>query len=363
VRLAEQQGDIVKASRFALRVFGTALLALGFTVGVASAQSPAVSQKEAGQASAEARQEIVQPLNNAPVWKEIRSGEPQITTTRGRETNVLIQPEGQTWRAMRVPVATAGGWLIAIAVLGLMGYYAWRGPIETHGKPTGRTIERFTAVKRVAHWSIAISFVVLALTGLVVTFGKAVLLPLIGYTLFSWLATLSKTLHNFVGPLFTVVLPVFIVLFIRDNIPAAHDGQWIAKFGGMLDRSGKTHVPTGKFNAGEKALFWLLVCVLSVILVVTGLILDFPNFDQTRGTMQLTNIIHMAAALIAIATACFHIYLGTIGMRGAYEAMRNGYVDETWAKEHHEYWYNDVVSGKVPRGTEPAAPLPQHRPA
>jgi formate dehydrogenase subunit gamma len=262
---------------------------------------------------------------------------------------------------MRVPVATAGGWLIAIVVLGLMGYYAWRGPIETHGKPTGRAIERFTAVKRIAHWSMAISFVVLALTGLVVTFGKAILLPLIGYTLFSWLATISKMLHNFIGPLFTVAVPVFIVLFIRDNFPAAHDGQWLAKFGGMLDRSGKTHLPSGKFNAGEKALFWLLVCVLSVILIVTGLILDFPNFDQTRSTMQLTNIIHMAVALVAIATACFHIYLGTIGMRGAYDAMRYGYVDEVWAKEHHEYWYNDVVSGKVPRGTEPAVPLAQQR--
>jgi len=330
---------------------------------VALAQSPAVNPKEAEYAQEQQKQQVNQPGNNEPVWKEVRSGAPQVTTVRGRETNILVQPEGQTWRAMRVPIAMAGGWLIAIAVLGLMGFYAWRGPIELHGKPTGRTIERFTPVKRVAHWAMGLSFVVLALTGLVVTFGKAVLLPLIGYTLFSWLATVSKSLHNFVGPLFTVTLPVFIVLFIRDNLPAAHDGQWIAKFGGMLDRSGGTHVPSGKFNAGEKALFWLLVCVLSVVLVVTGLILDFPNFDQTRGTMQLTNIIHTAAALIAIAMACFHIYLGTIGMRGAYEAMRHGYVDETWAKEHHEYWYNDVASGKVPRGPEPAVPLAQQRPA
>ena len=298
------------------------------------------------------------------MWKEIRSGEPQITTVRGRETNVLIQPEGQTWRAIRVPIATAGGWLLALVVLGLMGYYAWRGPIDIHGRPTGRMIERFTAVKRVAHWSMALSFVALAVSGLVVTFGKAVLLPLIGYTLFSWLAQIAKLLHNFTGPLFTVALPVFIVLFVRDNLPKAYDMQWIAKFGGMLDRTGKTHVPAGKFNAGEKVLFWLLVCVLSVILVVTGLILDFPNFNQTRSTMQLANLIHMGVALLATAMAAFHIYLGTIGMRGAYDAMRYGYVDETWAKEHHEYWYNDVAAGKAERGAAPSAgPLPQHRPA
>ena len=117
-------------------------------------------------------------------------------------------------------------------------------------------------------------------------------------------------------------------------------------------------------NAAEKAIFWLLVCVLSVILVVTGLILDFPNFDQTRATMQLSNLIHMGAALLAIAMTVFHIYFGTIGVRGAYDAMRHGYVDETWAKEHHEYWYNDVAAGKVDRGAAPAGgPLPQHGPA
>ena len=338
-------------------------MALSIAIGVASAQSPAVNPGQAAQAAAEQKQRLDQPLNNQPVWKEIRSGEQQTTTVRGRETNVLIQSEGQTWRAIRVPIATAGGWLLALTALVIMGFYAWRGPIDLDGRPTGRMIERFTAVKRASHWAMALSFVALAVTGLVTTFGKAVLLPLIGYTLFSWLATISTLVHNFTGPLFAVAVPVFIVLFVRDNLPKAYDMQWLAKFGGMLDRTGKTHVPTGKFNAGEKALFWLLVCVLSVILVVTGLILDFPNFNQTRWTMQITNLLHLGAAMLAIAMASFHIFLGTIGMRGAYDAMRYGYVDETWAKEHHEYWYNDVASGKLPRGPEPSVPLGQHEPA
>ena len=328
-----------------------------------AAQSPAVNPTEATDALQQQRQQASQPLNNQPVWKEIRSGAPQVTTVRGRETNILIQPEGQTWRALRVPIADAGGWLIAIVVLGLIGYYAWRGPIELSGRPTGRVIERFSAVKRIVHWTIAISFVALAISGFILTFGKSMLLPLIGYTLFSWLATLGKNLHNFTGPVFTVVLPIFIALYIRDNLPKAYDVKWIAKFGGMLDRTGKTHVPSGKFNAGEKALFWALVCVLSVLLAITGLVLNFPNFDQTRSTMQIANILHLCAAMLAIAMACFHIYLGTIGMAGAYEAMRDGYVDEAWAKEHHEYWYNDVMSGKVSRGAEPATPLGQHKPA
>ncbi len=340
---------------------GMLAVALSFAIGLASAQSPAVNPKEAAQAGSQQQQQLVQPLNNQPVWKEVRSGEPQITTARGRETNILIQPEGQTWRAMRVPIAAAGGWLVALVLLALAGFYTWRGPIELRGRPTGRMIERFTAVKRVTHWTVAITFVALAVSGLIFTFGKAVLLPLIGYTLFSWLATAGKLLHNFTGPIFTVALPVLIILFAADNLPKAYDVQWLAKFGGMLDRSGKTHVPSGKFNAGEKVFFWLMVCVLSVTLVVTGLILDFPNFNQTRATMQTTNLVHLIAGLLVIAMAAFHIYMGTIGTSGAYDAMRYGYVDETWAKEHHEYWYNDVTSGKVARGAAPAGgPVPQH---
>ena len=142
--------------------------------------------------AAEQKQRVDQPLNNQPVWKEIRSGEPQITTVRGRETNVLIQPEGQTWRAVRVPLSAFGGYLFVFALVVLGAFYLWRGPIEVHGKPTGRLIERFTVVQRVVHWTVAIAFTALAVTGLILTFGKTVLLPLIGYTLFSWLATLVE---------------------------------------------------------------------------------------------------------------------------------------------------------------------------
>ncbi len=347
-----------------LRAAGAFALA-ALVASTAVAQAPAGSAAAGDLAKEQRQQQATQPLNNQPVWKEVRSGLPQVTSLPGRETNVLIQSEGQTWRAMRVPIATAGGILIAAVLLTLMGYYAWRGPITLHGNPTGRLIERFTPVKRMAHWSMGITFVILGITGVILTFGKSLLLPLIGYTLFSWLATLAKNLHNFVGPIFSVALLVFILLFIKDNIPKAYDGHWLAKFGGMLDRSGKAHVPSGKFNAGEKGLFWILVVVLGITLVVTGYILNFPNFDQTRSTMQNANLIHLIAGLLGAAMASFHIYLGTVGMKGAFEAMRYGYVDETWAKEHHEYWYNDVMSGKVPRGSQPQGPIPgvAHRPA
>ncbi len=198
-------------SRSNLRAAGMLLAALGLAVGLAAAQSPAVNPTEATDARAQQQQQAAQPLNNQPVWKEIRSGAPQVTTVQGRETNVLIQPEGQTWRAARVPIATAGGFLFVFALLVLLAFYLWRGPIALHGQPTGRLIERFTVVQRVVHWTVAITFTALGVTGLIITFGKSVLLPLIGYTLFSWLAILAKNLHNFVGPILVVMLPVLIV--------------------------------------------------------------------------------------------------------------------------------------------------------
>jgi formate dehydrogenase subunit gamma len=341
-------------------VAGGLLAALCLAAGLASAQSPAVNPTEAGDARAQQQQQSAQPLNNQPVWKEIRSGAPQVTTVRGRETNVLIQPEGQTWRAMRVPIATAGGFLFVGTLFALLAFYLFRGPIALHGQPTGRLIERFTVVQRVVHWTVAITFTALGVTGLILTFGKVALLPLIGYTLFSWLSVLAKNLHNFVGPILAVTLPVMIAMFMRYNIFNGRDWQWMKKGGGMLTGE---HVPSGKANAGQKILFWSMVVLIGMTLVVTGLVLDFPNFDQTRQTMQVANVIHMVAGLLGIVMVSAHIYLGTVGMKGAYEAMRYGYVDETWAKEHHEYWYNDVMSGKVPRGEPPPEPVGQHKPA
>jgi formate dehydrogenase subunit gamma len=325
------------------RVFAALLGAAALACAApAFAQQPGAAESPAAQ---QAQRQQVQPLNNAPFGGEVRSGAPGYTTARGPEAGVLVQSRGETWREARVPITSIGGAIIALALLALIGYYSWRGSIGLHDKPTGKLIQRFSTADRIAHWTMGISFAILGLTGLVLTFGKHVLLPVIGYTLFAWLANFAKNLHNFVGPIFSVALPIFIVMFIRDNLPRAYDAKWIAKFGGMLDKKGG-HVPSGRFNAGEKALFWGLVVVISIVLVVTGYILNFPNFGQTRSTMQTANVLHMVFGLLGIAMACFHIYLGTVGMRGAYQAMRTGYVDETWAKEHHEYWYEDVKAGK-----------------
>lgn len=314
------------------------------TFGVAIAQSPAVNPVDRDYAAEQQKRQIEQPLNNQPLWSEARSGQPQFTSIPGRETNVLIQPRGQTWRALRSPMITGGGFLIALAIGGLAVFYMIRGTMDYERKPGDRVIERFKPIDRYAHWLLAITWVTLAITGLILSIGKAVLLPLIGYTLFSLLAVLAKNVHNFIGPVLIVAVPLMFVRYVRDNGIGIEDLRWFMNIMGYF----KGHeYPSGKFNAGEKLVFWFVLVLFSTILTVTGLVLVFPNFDQTRSTMQTANIVHMVAAYLAMALACVHIYLGTIGMTGAYRAMRDGYVDESWAEHHHLRWYEEVVAGEA----------------
>jgi formate dehydrogenase subunit gamma len=155
---------------------------------------------------------------------------------------------------------------------------------------------------------------------------------------------------------------LFALLFVRHNLPRAYDIAWFANALGYV--TGKKHVPSGKFNAGEKVWFWGGVLVCGLIVSASGFVLDFPNFNQTRSTMQISNIVHLTIASLFMLAALGHIYMGTLGMAGAYDAMSKGYVDETWAKEHHLYWYNDVKAGKVPTAPDDVpAPAVAPRPA
>ena len=348
----------LRAARlFAAFVLAWSAVATAQTQGAAT---PAPTPENASP-GAEAQRQVNQPLNNAPMWREVRSGAPQVTTVTGRETNVLIQSRGETWRAIRNgDIMVYGGWAVALVVLALAVFYWIKGAVPLHESPTGRKILRFTVLDRTIHWATAISFVILALSGLVLLFGKTLLLPLIGPTLFSWLATLSKNLHNFVGPLFAVCTVLIIVHFIKDNLPTRNDWKWLTHMGSMFT---EREYPSGKFNALEKVWFWGGACVLGIIVSATGFVLDFPNFDQTRQTMQWAHMIHSTGAALFIMGALGHIYIGTIGMVGAYDGMRHGYVDETWAKEHHQYWYEDVKAGRVPAEETSGSTVPGRKPA
>ncbi len=306
-----------------------------------------------------------QPGNNAPVWRKVVAGEANYSSLPYPESGVLIQPKaqlpgqpipvtaGEAWRRFRNgPMIGSGGWLIIGVLVILAAMYFIKGPIKVHSPPTGRKIQRFTPTERFVHWTTAISFVLLAVSGLCMMFGKFVLMPIIGHALFGYLTYALKTIHNFVGPLFTVSIVVTFILFVRDNFPIAADIKWLAKLGGMF---GQGHAPAGRFNAGEKLWFWGGVTLLGLAASVSGFVLDklVPNLEYTRFMMQGANLLHITATVLMMAFALGHIYLGTIGMQGAYKAMREGYVDDAWAREHHDIWYQEIVDGKVPRVRAP----------
>ena len=237
-------------------------------------------------------------------------------------------------------------------------YYWWKGPIGGHGRHTGRRIERFTPFERVTHWSTAIAFVILAVSGAVMAFGKFLLLPLIGGPLFGWLTYALKTLHNFVGPLFAVSVVIMFITFCRATCRSAKTIRWLTRVGGML---GGEHPPSDRFNAGEKIVFWGGLFVLATFVIVSGLVLDklIPGLDLTRPEMQVAHMVHAVASMLMMAMFIGHIYMGTIGMSGAYRAMRTGYVDEGWAEEHHKLWYDDIAAGKVPAQRSAARSRPR----
>jgi formate dehydrogenase subunit gamma len=328
------------------------VLSLFASLGLAQQQSaPPPSEVQQQQ-----QRQMTQPGNNAPVWREVRKeGQEHYTSIKGRETGVLVQSAGETWRRIRNgPVTFYGGLLVSLVTLAILAFYFWKGPVKLHERPTGRLIRRFSSMEQVVHWTAAISFCVLGISGLIMLFGKHILLPLIGYTLFAWLTMLGKNLHNFIAPFFMLAVIVMIFMWLRDNLPRSYDWQWFSKAWAFFARG--EHIPSGRFNAGEKVWFWLGVIGLSIAVSWSGVILLFPNFDQTRAVMQEAWIWHACAALVYIAVSLGHIYMGTIGVEGAYGNMRNGYTDETWAKEHHSIWYDEVRSGRreVTGGAVPA---------
>lgn len=310
-----------------------------------------------------------QPGNNSPFWRDVRTSgdKPGFTTLPGLEKGVLIQPftqypgssfttAGEAWRQVRNGyIIPYGGALVLIALLALGIFYFTKGPLGGHTAYTGRKIERFTPFERAAHWTNAIAFVVLAVSGLVMAFGKFLMLPVIGSTLFGYLTYALKTAHNFAGPLFAVSLVVVFVTFVRDNFPRAGDLKWLMTFGGMASKGG-LEVPSHRFNAAEKVLFWGGVFALGATVVASGLVLDklVPWWvADTRGNMQIALIVHGISTILMMALFAGHIYMGTVGTKDAYKAMRTGYVDEGWATEHHKLWADDVRAGRIPAQRSP----------
>lgn len=271
----------------------------------------------------------------------------RITIPDGRAAT-LERPAGRDWRAFHQGTML---WIGAVSVLGtllvLTAFYLIRGRIRLQSGFSGRTITRFNAFERFMHWLTAACFIVLALSGLNVAFGKAVLLPLIGPQAFTNISIVAKWAHNFLAWPFMLGVALMFLVWIKDNIPSGVDVRWFAAGGGIV---GKGHPPARRFNGGQKVIFWTVV-LGGAALSVSGFYLLFPPFAGGVLNLQFWNVVHGIVSVLMVAAMLGHIYIGSIGMEGAFDAMGSGEVDLNWAKEHHSLWVaEEIEKGHVQGG-------------
>lgn len=307
--------------------------------------------------------------SDADVFRALRFGTADVTVSNnGPASAVLIQDRGMWWLQFRKgPLAQYGAWLLGGTLVALAIFYALRGRIRIDGPKTGRTITRFNGFERFGHWLFAGSFILLGITGLITLFGRTVMIPLLGKDSFATIALASKWVHNNVAWAFMLGLVIIIVNWTLHNIPNKHDLKWLAVAGGLFSKG--VHPPARKFNAGQKMIFWGCV-VLGLSISASGLSLLFPfelpmfaatfaklnafGISEMLGLgmlpeqmapheeMQFSQLWHTIVAFVFMAMILAHIYLGSIGMEGAFDAMGSGEVEEQWAKEHHGLWVEEV---------------------
>jgi len=268
----------------------------------------------------------------------------------------LIQPAGRTWRYFHeVLLRWIGSIVIIATVLGLALAYSLIGRLRMSEGRSGTKVARFSTFERFAHWLTATSFVLLALTGLNVTFGKILLRPLIGPEAFTTLSESAKYVHNFISFPFVLGLILIAATWMRDNIPRKVDIEWLKQGGGFI--KGR-HPTAGRFNAGEKLVFWLALAAGAAV-AISGYLLMFPFYGTNILGMQAAQVVHSIIAMLFIALIIGHIYIGTLGTEGAFEAMGTGSVDFNWAKEHHALWLKDeIAKGHVPKPPPRASASP-----
>jgi formate dehydrogenase subunit gamma len=321
--------------------------------------------------------------SDSEIWRAVRHGVSGTVSIPDSKAGVLVQSDGENWRLLRNgPMFDYLG-LAMIGTLVLLAlFFAIRGRIRVEHGLSGVTIKRFSLIERTGHWLMALAFIILAISGLNVSFGRELILPLIGKDAFGPMSGFLKLTHNYVAFAFMLGLALAFVMWIVHNLPSRHDFVWLAKGGGMFMKG--VHPPAKKFNAGQKIIFWL-VMIGGLSLCISGWALLFPFehlfFTDTFAMLsaigidvpallglpqppysiiqeqQFNTIWHAGVAVSMVCVILAHIYIGTIGMEGAYDAMGSGDVDLNWAREHHSLWAEDMREAETRRQAD-ASPQP-----
>ena len=275
-------------------------------------------------------------------WRDLRQGK-SGPALLGKKGSQLIQSRGEDWRLVRINYILKYSSWILVSVVGILAlFFLLRGKIRIKSGRSGKVMPRFTLNERVVHWFMACVFILLAISGLILLLGKIVLIPLVGKQAFGLIASAALQGHNLFGPLFVLAVIMLFFTFIRGNMLQMVDIKWLLKGGGFFGGHASSH----RYNFGEKAWFWLATLV-GFLMSITGIVLLMPGLIPELIYLQGATLLHGVGAIGLIAAALGHIYIGTIGMEGALESMTHGVVDENWAKEHHDLWYEAHVSAST----------------
>ena len=308
-------------------------MALAFVVVCAA---PASAQQVNPTASAVNENQLLNQLNQI-------SGR---CTLPDQKACTIEQPAGRDWRVFHQVTLP---WIGGIAIVGMLAllvvFYLMRGMVRIEGGRSGRTLVRFNTFERLVHWLTASCFIILALSGLNITFGKQLLLPLLGPEAFTAFSQWAKYAHNYLSFPFTLGVVLVFLMWVAWNIPNRTDIEWVKEGGGIV---GDRHPPAHRFNAGQKMIYWIVVLGGGAV-AISGYFLMFPFYGTTIAGMQLAQIVHGVVAVLFVAAMLAHIYIGTVGMEGAFEGMWDGTVDANWAKEHHSLWAEqEAAKGVAP---------------
>jgi formate dehydrogenase subunit gamma len=318
------------------------LVAIALMLFAIAAIAPAVAQKLGPDGAPDPTASVT---SERTLLKQMPRAEGRIDIP-DTKAGVLIQPAGRTWDYFHQVLLRWGGAIVILGMIVVLGAaYLIMGRLRITAGRSGQKVLRFKAFERFSHWLTAVSFVVLGLTGLNITFGKALLLPVIGPDAFSSVSQAAKYVHNFTSAAFVVGLVLIIVIFFRDNLPEKVDIDWVKQGGGFIKSK---HAPAGRFNLGEKMVYWLSL-LAGVAVSVSGFLLLFPFFGTDIADMQVAQVVHAVVAILFVALILGHIYIGTLGIEGAFEAMGTGEVDLNWAKEHHDLWLARQLANKEER--------------
>jgi formate dehydrogenase subunit gamma len=323
-----------------------AALALIIAFAVAA---PAIAQQQPTSVNPRAQSVTEDQLLNALKPGEAVSG--RVSIPDGNSA-VLIAPGNKGWREIHQGIMQ---WVGALSIIGisalLLGFYAMRGKVRISKGPSGQTITRFNGFERFTHWLTAVTFLILAVSGLNITFGKFVIQPWLGDAMFGPWSQFAKFSHNYLAFPFMLGVVLMLLIWIKDNIPNGRDIAWFKEGGGLI---GDRHPPAARFNGGQKVVFWAVI-IGGGLLSISGLMLLFPFRWTGLEGLQLSNIVHGVVAMGLIAAMMAHIYIGSVGMEGAFDAMGSGDVDLNWAKEHHSLWVEEQMGKRAgaPTGGKP----------